>query len=52
MPSEVGHVALMPHEALIAVAAPEGKVPRVPAAVPHQLVSVPEHLLAELTGEP
>ena len=44
------HVPLVPHEALVAVVAPKGKVSRVPALVADELVSVPELLLTVLAS--
>ena len=49
---EVCHVSLVPHEALAAVIAPEGKVSGVPPLMTNQFVSVAELLLAEVAGVP
>ena len=48
MPPQVRHVSLVPHEALVALVTPEGEVASVSAGVSHQLVAVPERLLAVL----
>ena len=46
------HVPLVPHEALGAIIAPEGKVSGVAPLMAHQLVSVTELFLTIVTSVP
>jgi len=52
VPAKVRHVAFVPHEAFVAIAASEREVSGVSASVSDELIAIPEGLVAELAGVP